>query len=86
MFYGYAGDDILDGGSGTDQLIGGAGDDTYILHAGDGGAWDAPEHISENLGEGIDTPIDQNRCAHSRRPMDMMRPGWSMRRFQWWQQ
>jgi hypothetical protein len=34
----------------------------------------------------IPTPADQNPCAHSRRPMDMMRHGWSVRRFQWWQQ
>jgi hypothetical protein len=34
----------------------------------------------------IPTPTDQNPCAHSRRPMDMMRHGWSVRRFQWWQQ
>jgi aspartyl-tRNA(Asn)/glutamyl-tRNA(Gln) amidotransferase subunit A len=34
----------------------------------------------------IPTPTDQNRCAQSRRPMDVMRQGWSMRRFQAWQQ
>ena len=34
----------------------------------------------------IPSPTDQNRCAQSRRPMDVMRQGWSMRRFQAWQQ
>ena len=34
----------------------------------------------------IPPPTDQNPCAQSRTPMDMMRQGCSMRRFQWWQQ
>jgi hypothetical protein len=29
----------------------------------------------------IPSPIDQNPCAQSRRPMDMMRQGWSMSLF-----
>ena len=30
----------------------------------------------------IPTLIDQNPCAHWRRPMDMMRQGWSVSSFQ----
>jgi hypothetical protein len=32
------------------------------------------------------TPTDQNPCAYSRKAMDVMRHGWSVGRFQWWQQ
>jgi len=39
-----------------------------------------------HLNSVIPSPTDQNRCAQSRRPMDVMRQGWSMRRFQAWQQ
>jgi transposase len=30
----------------------------------------------------IPSPVDQNLCAQSRRPMDMMRQGWSVSLFQ----
>jgi IS5 family transposase len=36
--------------------------------------------------EVIPIPIDQNPCAHSRSPMDMMHHGWSTSLFQAWQQ
>jgi len=41
---------------------------------------------AEGNDEVIPTPTDQNPCAQSRMPMDMMRQGWATRRFQWWQQ
>jgi len=34
----------------------------------------------------IPSLVDHNRCAHSRRPMDMIIQGWSTKRFQAWQQ
>jgi hypothetical protein len=34
----------------------------------------------------IPTPVDQNRCAQLRSPMERILQGWSMRRFQAWQQ
>ena len=34
----------------------------------------------------IPNPADQNPCAQSRSPMDMMRHGWSVSLFQAWQQ
>jgi hypothetical protein len=44
------------------------------------------ESISAFAERVIPTLTDQNRCAQSRSPIDMMRQGCSVRRFQWWQQ
>jgi Ca2+-binding RTX toxin-like protein len=47
-FYGYAGNDFIDGGLGADRMFGGAGHDTYIVdNSGDA--------VIENAGEGFDT-------------------------------
>lgn len=52
---GLDGNDILDGGAGSDELSGGLGDDVYILRAGDGGVFDDPDRIREEVAEGLDT-------------------------------
>jgi Ca2+-binding RTX toxin-like protein len=47
-FYGYAGNDFIDGGLGADRMYGGAGHDTYVVdNAGDA--------VFENANEGFDT-------------------------------
>jgi Ca2+-binding RTX toxin-like protein len=52
--FGYAGNDILNGGVGLDGMYGGLGDDTYIFKAGDS-PMATPEYIYEFANEGIDT-------------------------------
>ena len=44
------------------------------------------EAIAAVFGDVIPNPADQNLCAQSRSPMDMMRHGWSTSLFQAWQQ
>jgi hypothetical protein len=38
--------------------------------------------VTATLGELIPKPFDQNSCAHSRRPIDLILHGWSMSSFQ----
>ncbi len=47
--YGYAGNDVLDGGNGFDFLYGGTGDDTYIIKN------NPNQFIGENTNQGYDT-------------------------------
>ena len=76
------GRDRLDGGYEADTLTGGKGADMFIFYSVDG---DHVTDFSQKQGDKIDlipTLIDQNPCAHWRRPMDMMRQGWSVSSFQ----
>jgi Ca2+-binding RTX toxin-like protein len=47
-FYGYEGNDYIDGGLGADRMFGGAGHDTYVVD-------NAGDQVIENANEGFDT-------------------------------
>ena len=48
VFYGYAGDDYIDGRLGADRMYGGTGHDTYVVD-------NAGDQVIENANEGFDT-------------------------------